>query len=169
MKSMTALFAAALLVVPAASFAAAAAKKETKPAATKTEAKPAEAKAEPKAEAKSDAKAEPEGKQDMAAMGAALGAAMKAAMEAPKGATDCESAYNGVLAMTQALEKAIGKSQGGEMPTKDTFVKACTELPPVVQKCMVIGYAMSHQAECTEAQNKLDEPTKAKMQKMMGK
>jgi hypothetical protein len=102
--------------------------------------------------------------------GKALGAGLQAAAEA-KGDTPCEQAYNAIEAMIKAMEKNMppgGKAQGG-MPEKAKFVAGCKELPPQMQQCMVMSYAMGHQKECQEAQAKLDPATVTKVKALMGK
>lgn len=158
-KSISALLCAALLV-PGAAFGADAAKKAAAPKAAK--AQPAEAKpAEPKPAA-DPAAADPQAFADATAL---IGEAMQAAQAAPKGATACETAFNGMEAMIKVLEKAPG-AQKGAMPPKAKFLAACAELPVAVQNCMSIGYAMSHMQECQEAQQKLDPATLEKMKKL---
>ena len=100
----------------------------------------------------------------------ALGAGLQAAAEA-KGDTPCEQSYNAIDAMIKAMEKQMppgGKSKAA-MPDKAKFLEGCKALPPQMQQCMVMSYAMAHQAECTEAQKKLDPATVAKVKALMGK
>jgi len=96
---------------------------------------------------------------------AAVGAAMKAASEAPKGNTPCESAYNGMKAMMQAMEKQF-PGAGANLPERSKFVAECSKLPPEVQKCLDVNYALAHMAECDAAQQKLDPETKARLKSM---
>jgi hypothetical protein len=102
--------------------------------------------------------------------GKALGEAMNAAANAT-GATPCEQAYNAIDAMMKAMEKNMppGGKSAGSMPPKDKFVAGCKELPPQLQQCMVMNYAMQHQDECRQAQAKVDPATMAKVKALMGK
>jgi hypothetical protein len=103
--------------------------------------------------------------------GKALAAALGAAAQPPKGDTPCEQAYNGVMAMVEAMEKSMPNqpSKKGEMPTKEKFMAGCSALPKDMQQCMVMSYAMGHQAECQAAQQKMDPATAAKVKELMGK
>lgn len=83
-------------------------------------------------------------------LGAALGQALEASAMA-EGGTPCEQAYNGALAMVQALQKQMGQGEGN-MPDRDTFIEACNQLPENAQQCMVPAYAMQHMQECQEVQ-----------------
>lgn len=83
-------------------------------------------------------------------LGAALGQALEASAMA-EGGTPCEQAYNGAMAMVQALQKQMGEGQGN-MPDRDTFMEACNQLPENAQQCMVPAYAMGHMQECQEVQ-----------------
>ena len=83
-------------------------------------------------------------------LGAALGQALEASAMA-EGGTPCEQAYNGALAMVQALQKQMGQGEGN-MPDRDTFMNACNQLPEQAQQCMVPAYAMGHMQECQEVQ-----------------
>jgi len=171
----------ALLVVFAAAAGCDEKKEEAKPAAPAPTA-PAPAAPAPaapaapapagdaKAAPAGDAKAAPAGdaKADPGAAMKALGDAMKAAADAPKGATPCETAYNGIEAMAKAMEKSMpaGGAKKGP-PPKDQFIAACKELPEDVQKCMDMNYAMANMAACQEAQKKADPAKMAKAREMM--
>ena len=131
---------------------------------------PAAPAAAPAAAAPAAAPAAPGAPAGAADPGKALGAGLQAAAEA-KGDTPCEQAYNAIEAMIKAMEKNMppgGKAQGG-MPEKAKFVAGCKELPPQMQQCMVMSYAMGHQKECQEAQAKLDPATVTKVKALMGK
>ena len=146
-------------------------KKEAPPAAAAVAAPaPAAPAAAPAAAAPAAAPAAPGAPAGAADPGKALGAGLQAAAEA-KGDTPCEQAYNAIEAMIKAMEKNMppgGKAQGG-MPEKAKFVAGCKELPPQMQQCMVMSYAMGHQKECQEAQAKLDPATVTKVKALMGK
>lgn len=83
-------------------------------------------------------------------IGNALGQALQASAMAA-GDTPCEQAYNGAMAMVQALQKQMGEGEGN-MPDRDTFMEACNQLPENAQQCMVPAYAMGHMQECQEVQ-----------------
>ena len=97
---------------------------------------------------------------------AALGEALKAAAAAG-GGTPCEQAYNGIEAMVKAMEAKMGPGQSKPLPPKEKFLTACAELPPAVQNCMSMNYAMAHQQECQDAQTKLDPAIKEKFKNLM--
>ena len=146
-------------------------KKEEKPAAPA----PAAAPAAPAAPAAA-APAAPAGAPAAAGApagdpGKALAAALGAAAAPPKGDTPCEQAYNGVMAMVEAMEKSMPNqpSKKGELPTKEKFMAGCNALPKDMQQCMVMAYNMAHQKECADAQAKMDPATAAKVKELMGK
>jgi hypothetical protein len=101
----------------------------------------------------------------------AMGAALNAAAAPAAGDTPCEQAFNAIEAMIKAMEKNMppGGKATGSMPDKAKFVAGCKELPPAVQQCMVMSYAMAHQQECKDAQAKVDPATMAKVKALMGK
>lgn len=103
------------------------------------------------------------GMQGLAQLGEALGAALEASAMA-EGGTPCEQAWNGVQAMMAAMQKQMGGEGQGNMPSQDTFMEACNQLPEQAQQCMVPAYAMQHMQECQEAQN---DPQVQRIREMM--
>ncbi len=85
-----------------------------------------------------------------------------------KGSAECAQAYDGLAQMVESMQKNLpgGKSN---LPPKDQFVKACSELPKEVQQCMNMSYAMNHLQECQEAQKKVDPAKMQEVRAMMGK
>lgn len=149
-------------------------KKDDKAAAEKLNALASQAAAamsQPASEAPSAAAPAPasaEAAVSAAASGAAqaLGDAMGAAAAAAGNGPPCEQAYNAIEAMVKAMEAKMGPGKG-KLPAKDKFIAACSELPPAVQNCMSMNYAMAHQQECQEAQAKIDPATKEKLKALM--
>jgi len=88
--------------------------------------------------------------ESMKKLGEALGRAARAADEASaEGGSTCDRAYAGALAMANALHEQMGSAnQEPDLPSRDEFVSACSELPEEVQRCMMVGYAIQNQAEC---------------------
>ncbi len=80
-----------------------------------------------------------------------LNEAFKAAAAA-EGDTPCEQAYNGA----KALAEKFAKDKAAKIPAKDEFIAACAKLPETMQKCMTIGYAMTHREECKKAKDEVD-------------
>ncbi len=78
-----------------------------------------------------------------------LAEAIGAAAEA-EGGTPCVQAWNGISAMFRTLERRLGAGSQGGAPDRDEFMELCEGMPPIVQQCMVMGYAMQNQAECRE-------------------
>ena len=78
----------------------------------------------------------------------ALGQALEAAQNA-EGGSPCETAYNSIMAMVQAMSKNGGNTP--ELPSKEEYVAACSELPEATQQCMSPAYAMQHQEDCAAA------------------
>jgi hypothetical protein len=102
---------------------------------------------------------------DLGGIGRALGAAVEASQNAG-GDTDCEKAYNGILAMMEAMQKATGRPAPRRMD-QSAFMRGCAELPPQIQKCMVIGYGMQHQQECQAARAQLTPELQERVQGIM--
>jgi hypothetical protein len=94
-----------------------------------------------------------------------LAEVMKAGTSAPQGATLCETAYNGMKAMAEALKKSMPEAQK-KLPSKDKFVAVCKDLPEGAQKCLVISYAQSHLVECAQTQQALDPAMLEKIKKL---
>jgi len=109
---------------------------------------------------------EAENAAEATAMGfAALGQALAAGTMQAEGGTPCEQAYNGMRAMVEALQKAApGGMSSGMMPEQSEFMSACNQLPEEAQQCMVMSYAVQHQAECQEV---MQSPEVQRVRQMM--
>jgi hypothetical protein len=83
-----------------------------------------------------------------------------------QGGTPCEQAYNGVVEMARALLANNPRAQS-ELPPRERFLAGCAELPVEAQQCMVIGYAMQHQQECTALQARVDPAVMARARAAM--
>lgn len=68
--------------------------------------------------------------------------AIEAAQNA-EGDTICEVAYNGAIAMVEALQGQVSTG-----PTRNQFITGCNALPVAAQRCMTMAYAMANQTEC---------------------
>ncbi|HEY3450175.1 MAG TPA: hypothetical protein VGK67_27725 [Myxococcales bacterium] len=158
-RPLLALAAACALALPARGLAAEPAKAAA-PAAKPAE--PAKAVEQPKEAAADPAKSG----YDPATMGfgkppprvgrlradSLLSTSMKAAMEAPVGASDCESAYNGIKALFDTMKKMnFEPALRKEMPKREPWVAQCKQQPPEIQKCLVIKYQVEHKSECNKA------------------
>lgn len=103
----------------------------------------------------------------------ALATALEAANRAPKAGTPCEQAFSSMKAVVDSMKKHMLPAQAAEteskLPTQEKFLAGCAALPPPLQKCLNIAYAMSNRDECRDAQAKLDPATAAKIKAMMGK
>ncbi|MBX3247700.1 MAG: hypothetical protein KF901_11025 [Myxococcales bacterium] len=101
-------------------------------------------------------------------LGAALGAALEAAGNA-EGGEPCEQAYNGAVAMIAALSKNMPGGMGGpNMPSRDTYLSACRQLPADAQQCSVPAYAMANQETCQTVMQRPDVQQKiAELQRIM--
>lgn len=90
-----------------------------------------------------------DGPQNMDEGLAALGAAMAAAQGA-QGATPCEEAYNGAMAMVAALQAQPGGTPpNANLPSQADFLSGCNALPLEAQQCMTMSHAMANQATCS--------------------
>jgi hypothetical protein len=87
----------------------------------------------------------------MKQIGQVLAEAAEAANEAgAEGANDCERAYNSAVAMARSLHERMGGTGEAATPDRSRFLEGCARLPPEVQQCMNIGYAVQHQSECRQ-------------------
>jgi len=98
--------------------------------------------------------------------GEAIEAALNAAAAAG-GDTTCERAYNNLVAMVRELRSRVGTSGQRNPPDHDPFVEACRDLPPEVQDCLVLSYALAHRAECEERKNSLDPAIRVRIRQLM--
>jgi len=108
-----------------------------------------------------------EAKRYVEAGAAPLPAAVVAARTATVGA--CEVAYDEMAGMVEDLERKLGPGTKteGKMPPKDKFLSGCKALPPALQSCLVLSYAMEHQEACVAAKSKLDPATAGKVGELM--
>jgi hypothetical protein len=107
-----------------------------------------------------------QGLQQLAEAGQALEQAIQEAAEA-EGGDNCERGYNGLVAMLSALQQNLGGLGNRQVPAREDFLGACRELPPEVQQCMVVNYALAHRAECETAKDSLDPEVRTRIQRMM--
>ncbi len=104
---------------------------------------------------------------DLGGIGRALGAAIEASQNA-EGDTDCEKAYNGIVAMASAMQKATGRDPNSRhRPDRGNFLRGCNELPAQLQHCMVISYGMQHQQECQAARSQLTPAMQERVRNIM--
>lgn len=78
-----------------------------------------------------------------------LATTMMAAAQNSGGATYCEQAYNGAMAMVAALSKQSGRPPITNVPSRSSFLGGCNGLPVEAQRCMTMSYAMANQATCS--------------------
>lgn len=81
----------------------------------------------------------------------------EAAADAVDGDT-CEQAYAGILQMVAAMKKQLGGGDGEleeDEEKRAEFMEKCNELPPEVQQCLVMSYAVEHQEECEQYRDQL--------------
>jgi hypothetical protein len=81
-----------------------------------------------------------------------------------KGNTPCEMSYGALEAIAKAGAPAGARKK---LMAKDQFLASCKELPPALQKCLVLGYAMEHGDTCQEARNELDPAGQERLRKLM--
>lgn len=103
-----------------------------------------------------NAEAAPEGAAEGAAAAAqglqgalgALGEALQAGTNTEATGSNCEQAFDGMMAMVNAMRKSAGGGGEDNTPNRDEFISACGELPEAAQQCMVMSYGIAHQEEC---------------------
>ncbi len=83
-------------------------------------------------------------------------------------ASPCEEAYDGLVQIVQAMQQKMGAGKS-DLPDRPAFLRGCHELPPAVQHCLVMSYAVEHLDECQKAQQSLDPATAARVKKLMGR
>ena len=87
----------------------------------------------------------------------------EAEAEAPAAAAEgdgstCEQAYAGIMQMVAAMKKQLGGGTGEveeDEAKRAEFMEKCNGLPPEVQQCLVMSYAMEHQQECEQYRDQL--------------
>jgi len=70
----------------------------------------------------------------------------------------CEQAYAGIMQMVAAMKKQLGGGTGEveeDEAKRAEFMEKCNGLPPEVQQCLVMSYAMEHQQECEQYRDQL--------------
>lgn len=60
----------------------------------------------------------------------------------------CKTAFAGLHAVVQELQQADAPGAPGRMPSQTRFLQLCESLPPPAQECLVVSYALEHQAHC---------------------
>jgi hypothetical protein len=92
--------------------------------------------------------------------------ALGAASRVGEGTNDCETAYARLRALVTTIEQeAPGTVQA--LPPEDRFLAVCSGLPAEMQRCLVVEYAIEHEATCTELHEALDPATRARLDGLM--
>lgn len=73
------------------------------------------------------------------------GAAAEATKATP---STCKTAFAGLRAVVQELQQAEAPGAPKSMPSQARFLQLCESLPPPAQECLVVSFAVEHQAEC---------------------
>jgi hypothetical protein len=84
----------------------------------------------------------------------------------PEDGDYCTTAYGTFKNMLETMSKKTGRE--AQVPEKKRFVKACSELPEDMQKCLIMRYAMKHPKQCEKMKQNIDPKTLAKVQEIMG-
>jgi len=98
--------------------------------------------------------------------GEAIEAALNAAAEAG-GDTTCERGYNNLVAMVRELRTRVGTSGQRNPPERGPFLEACNDLPPEVQECLVLSYALAHREECEVRKSSLEPAVRLRIRALM--
>jgi hypothetical protein len=92
--------------------------------------------------------------------------ALGAAAEDGSGDNDCETAYARLKALMTTIEReAPGTVQ--PLPPEDRFLAVCAGLPLEMQRCLVVEYAIAHEAECTRLHAALEPAARARLDGLM--
>ncbi len=105
--------------------------------------------------------------QDQARLREVIQAMAQAADEASaaEGQTTCERAYESTVRFASSLREAMGGSDRPE-PNRARFLASCNRLPENVQQCMVMGYSVSHQAECARVRTEMGEADRERVRQL---
>lgn len=99
--------------------------------------------------------------------GLAIESALAAAAEI-QGTDECDTAYRALGRMVAEMQRRMPEAvTPGGLPPRDAFVELCRELPPELQRCLQIGYAMQHQQECAAQRDNMDPALAARLEAMM--
>lgn len=60
----------------------------------------------------------------------------------------CKTAFAGLRAVVLELQKAEAPGAPRSVPSEARFVQLCESLPPAAQECLIVSYAVEHQAHC---------------------
>lgn len=93
--------------------------------------------------------------------------AVAAAEKEKEGPNACDQAFRGLSAAMEKLRQSSAQGIPKSMPKYEVFMEHCENLPEGAQKCLVLPYALAHQAECRQEQDKLDDATKQKLQTLL--
>jgi hypothetical protein len=91
-------------------------------------------------------------------------------IEAAEGGSTCEQAYVQIKELISAFQNMPGNQANPKVPEKTDFMKACTELPPDIQKCMLMSELFKDPAKAQKCKTEidgLDEATKKKAKALM--
>jgi hypothetical protein len=92
--------------------------------------------------------------------------ALGAASRVGAGSNDCETAYARLAALMHTLEReAPGTVQ--PLPAEDRFLAVCSSLPAEMQRCLVVEYAIEHEAECRRLHEALSPEVRARLDALM--
>ncbi len=106
--------------------------------------------------------------QTMEQVGTAIEGAIAAAAAIPaNGDSRCVLAYRSLEAMLTRLQRDLPNAPSRQLPPRDRFVEVCNEMPAELQQCLVISYAVEHQAECQQASDNMDPALRARVEGMM--
>lgn len=71
------------------------------------------------------------------------------------GQSMCDRAFESTIRFAATLRESMGTAPQPE-PDRAEFLAACNRLPENVQRCMVMAYSVSHQAECSRIRAELN-------------
>jgi hypothetical protein len=151
------------VALAAADEAAAGGQPEAEPTATEVSSARAEARA---GDANDDGAEDDLPEYSAEQLEAAARHALGAASRVGEGTNDCETAYARLRALVTTIEQeAPGTVQA--LPPEDRFLAVCSGLPAEMQRCLVVEYAIEHEATCTELHESLDPATRARLDGLM--
>ncbi len=92
--------------------------------------------------------------------------ALAAAHAAEVGASVCDAAYESAAELVRVVRERFPE-EVHEMPPRELFVSHCERLPEPAQQCMVVRYAVEHEAECRRVQGTLSEDQRRQMEQLL--
>ncbi len=92
--------------------------------------------------------------------------ALAAAHAAEVGASTCDAAYESAAELVRVVRERFPE-EVHDMPPRELFVSHCEQLPAAAQQCLVVRYAVAHEAQCRRVQQSLPEGQRRQMEQLL--